>query len=133
MTSTEADLRDLLATAVRDRRAQLNLSQRQLAKRAGVADATISKLETAQLSPSLDTLAKVTAGLEMDLAELIDLVAPRKGRMRPSYTVDSGSWTAMLHDLATQVVADMGSVQAAADELGIARSTLSRWLNEGEE
>lgn len=125
---TEEDLRQSLADVVRSRRAELGLSQRELSKRAGVADATISKLETSQLSPSLETLAKVATGLEMDLAELIATAAPRTGRMRASYTVSSGSWASMLRELAQQVVADMGGVQAAADSLGIARSTLSRWL-----
>ncbi len=125
---SEEDLRQSLAEVVRARRAELGLSQRELSKRAGVADATISKLETAQLSPSLDTLAKVATGLAMDLAELITTAAPPKGRMRESYSVSSGSWAAMLRELASQVVADMGGVQAAADSLGIARSTLSRWL-----
>ncbi|EDM81663.1 transcriptional regulator [Plesiocystis pacifica SIR-1] len=126
---SDAGLRESLAEVVRGRRAELGLSQRELAKRAGVADATISKLETQQLSPSLDTLAKIAAGLDLDVAALISAAAPPKGRMRPSYTVASGSWAGMLRELAEQVVSDMGSVEEAAAALGMEAGVLQGWLD----
>ena len=126
---SEEDLRGSLADVVRTRRTELGLSQRGLAKQAGVADATISKLETQQLSPSLETLAKVAAGLEMGISELISAAAPAERKMRKTYSVSSGSWASMLAELAGLVVEDMGGPQEAADALGISRSALGRWLS----
>ena len=130
---SDEDLRESLAAAVRARRAELRLSQRELAKRSGVADATISKLETKQLSPSLETLAKLASGLELDLAELIAAAAPPKGKMRPSYSVSSGSWTSMLGELLAQIVSDVGTLEKAAELLGVEASTLEPWLVETED
>jgi transcriptional regulator with XRE-family HTH domain len=51
---------------VRDR---FGLSQRELAKRAGVTNGTISLIEQNRVSPSISSLKKVLEGLPMTLAE----------------------------------------------------------------
>lgn len=128
MTSTEADLRNLLASVLRERRTELCLSQRELAERAGVSNATISKVELGKLSPTFEMLAKIAVGLELELASLVENVVPREGRMQPTYTVKSADWAAMRRELINQIIRDVGSVQAAANALGVSRSSLTRWL-----
>ncbi|MDX1341163.1 cupin domain-containing protein [Reinekea sp. G2M2-21] len=48
------------------------LSQRELAKRAGVTNSTISMIEKNNVSPSISSLKKVLAGIPMSLIEFFD-------------------------------------------------------------
>lgn len=50
-------------------RKMLGLSQRELAKRAGVTNATISLIEKNRVSPSISSLKKVLDGIPMSLAD----------------------------------------------------------------
>ena len=52
-------------------RQQKNLSQAELAKRAGIAQSTICYLETGQKNPTITTVKKLAKALELDLTELI--------------------------------------------------------------
>ncbi|WP_323843932.1 cupin domain-containing protein [Microbulbifer magnicolonia] len=54
-------------------RKMYGLSQRQLAKRAGVTNATISLIEQGRVSPSIGSLQKVLGGIPMPLAEFFSL------------------------------------------------------------
>lgn len=49
------------------------LSQRELAKRAGVTNSTISMIEKNSVSPSISSLKKVLAGIPMSLMEFFSL------------------------------------------------------------
>jgi len=56
-----------------------HLSQRQLAKRAGVTNGTISLIEQNRVSPSVGSLRKVLQGLPMSFADFFSLeTAPRQ-------------------------------------------------------
>lgn len=57
-----------------------NLSQRELARRAGVTNASISLIESNRLNPSVGVLKRVLDGIPMGLAEFfaMDLVSPPK-------------------------------------------------------
>ncbi|MEX1058716.1 MAG: cupin domain-containing protein [Natronospirillum sp.] len=48
------------------------LSQRELAKRAGVTNSTISMIEKNSVSPSISSLKKVLSGIPMSLVEFFD-------------------------------------------------------------
>ena len=48
-------------------RAETGLSQREVAKRAGTSQATLSAYETGRKSPTLETLARVVRAAGMDL------------------------------------------------------------------
>lgn len=50
-----------------------DLSQLELANKAGLDKNTIWKLETGQVSPTLDTLEKIAKALEIDFMTLIDV------------------------------------------------------------
>jgi len=50
-------------------REQNHLSQRQLAKRAGISNATISLIESDRISPSVGALKRVLDGIPMSLSE----------------------------------------------------------------
>lgn len=60
-----ADLGSRLMTV----RKNFDLSQRELAKRSGVTNATISNIEQSKVSPSVSSLKKVLDGLPMSLAD----------------------------------------------------------------
>lgn len=71
------------------------LSQRELAKRAGVTNSTISMIEKNSVSPSVSSLKKVLAGIPMSLVEFFSLEAtanqPRKVVYRADELLDIGS------------------------------------------
>jgi transcriptional regulator with XRE-family HTH domain len=58
---------------IKQRRTQLGLSQRALAKQVGVSDAYIAQLETRErANPSLDVLEKLAKALKVSVAELVE-------------------------------------------------------------
>ena len=54
---------------LRDIRTRMNLSQRQLARQSGVANATISQIEAGKLNPTVSMLKRVLDGIPMNLSE----------------------------------------------------------------
>tara|TARA_R110001583_G_scaffold43509_1_gene138437 strand:- start:439 stop:987 length:549 start_codon:yes stop_codon:yes gene_type:complete len=63
---------------LKNARMQKKLSQRELAKRAGVTNSTISLIEQNRVSPSVGSLKKVLDGLPMQLQEFFSLDVPEK-------------------------------------------------------
>ncbi len=53
-------------------RKSYGLSQRRLSKKAGVANATISQIESGALNPTVGTLKKIVGGLPMTLSAFFD-------------------------------------------------------------
>lgn len=62
-------------------RKQKGLSQRELAKRAGVTNSTISLIEQNRVSPSISSLIKVLDGIPMPLQEFFTLEVPEKSQV----------------------------------------------------
>lgn len=60
-----------VATAVRDLRHVRNLSQRQLAARMGVPRTYISKIENGKAIPTLGSLERLAAALDVDISQLV--------------------------------------------------------------
>ena len=61
-------------------RKHFELSQRELAKRSGVTNATISLVEQNKVSPSVSSLKKVLDGLPMSLADFFTFEAEANTR-----------------------------------------------------
>ncbi|MCW3173314.1 cupin domain-containing protein [Shewanella subflava] len=61
------------------------LSQRELAKRAGVTNSTISMIEKNSVSPSISSLKKVLAGIPMSLVEFFSIEEGRVGEQKVVY------------------------------------------------
>lgn len=53
-----------------------NLSQRELARRSGLTNSTISQIEQNRVSPSVSSLKKLLEGIPMSLAEFFSFDAP---------------------------------------------------------
>jgi len=64
-----AGMEILVGARLRAVRVRAHLSQRQLAKRAGVSNATISLIESDRISPSVGSLKRVLDGVPMSLSE----------------------------------------------------------------
>ncbi len=60
----------VIANHVRQRRQELGLNVGQLAERCGISKGMLSKIENAQTSPSLATLERLSAALDMPLTAL---------------------------------------------------------------
>lgn len=56
-----------IATLVRDARSRADLSQRELARRAGTAQSVIARIELGQTSPTWETLTRILAAAGFDL------------------------------------------------------------------
>ncbi|MEM7662645.1 MAG: cupin domain-containing protein [Pseudomonadota bacterium] len=71
MINTSQDISDeaeQIGIRLANVRQSFGLSQRQLSKRSGVANATISQIEAGKLNPTVGTLRKILSGLPMSLA-----------------------------------------------------------------
>ena len=62
-----------ISKKVKLERNKRDLSQQELAMRAGVDKNTIWKIETGQVSPTIITLEKIAKALEIDFATLTDV------------------------------------------------------------
>lgn len=63
----EEDINKAIATRLRDDRRRLGLTLKEVARRSGLSLGMISKIENAQTSPSLRTLARLSQALEVPL------------------------------------------------------------------
>ena len=64
------------------------LSQRELAKRAGVTNSTISMIEKNSVSPSISSLKKVLAGIPMSLVEFFSVDSEENGAAQIVYKAE---------------------------------------------
>src|SRR5262245_35594007 len=61
----ESDMTQAIAARLRDERRRLGLTLHDVAGRSGLSVAMLSKIENAQTSPSLRTLARLSTALEL--------------------------------------------------------------------
>jgi DNA-binding XRE family transcriptional regulator len=67
---TPGQLGQVIANHVRGRRLEIGLTVGQLAERTGISKGMLSKIENAQTSPSLSTLERLSAALDMPVTSL---------------------------------------------------------------
>lgn len=81
-----------IGTRLRSLRLRQGLSQRELAKRAGVTNSTISLIESNRANPSVGALKRILDGLPVGLAEFFafEPEAPRKAFYRAEELVEIG-------------------------------------------
>lgn len=86
------DIRTSIGQRLRQVRLAHGLSQRALAKRAGVANATISQIESGDANPSVGALKRILDGLDMDMGQFFTLELSDGGRhfYKASELVDIG-------------------------------------------
>lgn len=60
-----------IAKRIRDRRMDLRLTQKELADKSGLSTNYISRIERSDVSPSVDTLEKLTKALKIKSSELL--------------------------------------------------------------
>jgi len=70
----------LLGDRVRQRRAELNMSQENLAHRSGLNRSYIGSLEAGQRNPSLETICRLAKALKVDAADLVRGAQAKAGR-----------------------------------------------------
>lgn len=93
LEQTEPAPRDPLGLRLRRLREARGLSQREVARRAGVTNATVSLVEQARVSPSVASLRKIAGALGLSLAELFaeEPGPPRSPFFRADELVEIGS------------------------------------------
>ncbi|MBX5459353.1 MAG: helix-turn-helix transcriptional regulator [Thermogemmatispora sp.] len=70
-----ADLQETLGKVIRRERQQRRLTMRELGERAGLSEIYVGEIERGQKYPSARVLESVAAALELEVAELLELVA----------------------------------------------------------
>jgi transcriptional regulator with XRE-family HTH domain len=65
---------------IRDLRWDRRLKQGELARRAGIAQNTLSRIELGEATPSVPTLEKLARGLSVDLSDLLEEPVPAMGK-----------------------------------------------------
>lgn len=65
------------AAEIKARRGQLNISQEELAHRAGVHRSFVARLEVAETQPSLAVLFRLAAALDIDVGEMTKAIDKR--------------------------------------------------------
>jgi transcriptional regulator with XRE-family HTH domain len=80
------DLKRLLAEALRQLRVESGLSQVEMARRLGVSQPTLNRLENGSQNVTLDTLARLCHALRCEPGDLF-----RPGQLRPKGRSRSGS------------------------------------------
>ena len=63
----EAERAFLIGRAIRDRRLALGLSQTEVARRAGLTQSALSRLEAGGVIPTIPVLERITSALDADL------------------------------------------------------------------
>lgn len=82
---TDLALLKALAAEVKSRRADLGISQEELALRAEVNRTFVGKIELAMNQPTLSVLLRLAEGLQTPLPELIESVLKRRAKeIRPA-------------------------------------------------
>ncbi len=66
-----------LGSRLREARERSGLSQRALAKRSGISNATISLIESRKLNPSVAVLKRILDGIQMDLSTFFETQASK--------------------------------------------------------
>ena len=61
-----------IGNRIRDLRWDRRLKQGELARRAGIAQNTLSRIELGETTPSVPTLKKIARGLSMDVSDLLE-------------------------------------------------------------
>lgn len=91
--SDEASIPTEVGARLRVIRKLYGLSQREIARRAGVTHASISLIEAGRVSPSISSLKKVLDGIPLSMAEFFtfDVDTPRRIFYRADELPDMGS------------------------------------------
>ncbi|MBL4645066.1 MAG: transcriptional regulator [Hyphomicrobiales bacterium] len=63
--------RQAFARSIRIRRAELNISQEELAIRTGMSQSYLSGVERAERNISIDNIAKISKALELHIADML--------------------------------------------------------------
>lgn len=79
-----------LARAIRKARADTDLNQRDLAQLVGLDPSQMSRLEQGRANPTWDTVKRIAAALEMELADLAALAEDFEKRLRGEDVNGSG-------------------------------------------
>jgi transcriptional regulator with XRE-family HTH domain len=78
-----ADLQEMLGTTIRRERRARRLTLRELADRAALSEVYLGEIERGQKYPSARVLEELARALDLDIAELLDLVAQELRAAQP--------------------------------------------------
>ena len=73
---TEQDLRQLFSKRIKCRLNILHIDQRELARRTGISEVTISKYVNCYTKPTYDNVIRIAQALECSPSDLIDIDEP---------------------------------------------------------
>lgn len=93
-----ADLQEIIGKVIRQERQQRQLTIKELGEKAGLSEIYVGEIERGQKYPSAKVLESIARALDLDLADLLELMAEEIRREREpqmtrviGFTVPSGS------------------------------------------
>lgn len=93
-----ADLQEIIGRVIRQERQQRQLTIKELGEKAGLSEIYVGEIERGQKYPSAKVLESIARALDLDLADLLELMAEEVRREREpqmtrviGFTVPSGS------------------------------------------
>lgn len=110
------------------------LSQRELAKRAGLTNSVISTIEQGKVSPSVSSLAKLLSGMGLSLAQFYSLNDHHQGGAAPAREVSQRSLFLAAGAKTQLMLSATGGVSIACSkgDVSVRTLSLSRALSPGE-
>lgn len=70
---TDKELMQLFAKRIRRKMVRLNIDQRELAKRAGITEVSLSRYMTGKRKPTYDIVIRIAQALECEAGDLINI------------------------------------------------------------
>lgn len=93
-----ADLQEIIGKVIRQERQQRQMTIKELGEKAGLSEIYVGEIERGQKYPSAKVLESIARALDLDLADLLELMAEEIRREREpqmtrviGFTVPSGS------------------------------------------
>ncbi len=128
----EAEILRTLGGKVQEAREAAGLSLAELARRAGMDRAYISRIEAGSHAPTILVLLRIAAELDTTVSALTALDLGAKGAIPDPERERLGSANGELVEAVRAASLAGGSVRVIADELGVSTRTVSEWLQRAE-
>ena len=114
-----ADLQEIIGKVIRQERQRLQLTMKVMGEKAGISEIYVGEIERGQKYPSAKVLESLAAALDLDVAELLELMADEiRGQREPQLTSPIGFTAGQPSRIAVKRMVNMlgdGELESVAD------------------
>src|SRR5205809_6560702 len=113
------DLQEIIGRVIRRERQERHLTIKELGDKAGLSEIYVGEIERGQKYPSAKVLESLATALDLDVAELLELMADEiRGQREPQLTSSIGFTAAQPSRIAVKRIVNMlgdGELESVAD------------------